>query len=81
MCINKLFLWRLREEAYAIVQDNAMKVWDDIQKAQSGKTYRELLEEDNRCTLTAEQLDTIFNPWEFLRRKDVLFERLEGLTF
>lgn len=71
----------LREEAYAIVQENAMKVWDDIQKAQSGKTYRELLEEDERCTLTASQLDTIFNPWEFLRRKDVLFDRLEALTF
>ena len=71
----------LREDAYAVVQDNAMKVWDDIQQARSGKTYRELLEADERCPLTAEQLDTIFDPWEFLRRKDVLFDRLEALKF
>ena len=71
----------LREDAYAVVQDNAMKVWDDIQQARDGKTYRELLEEDERCSLAAEQLDAIFDPWEFLRRKDVLFTRLDALEF
>ncbi|TDB37922.1 MAG: adenylosuccinate lyase [Actinobacteria bacterium] len=71
----------LREEAYAVVQRNAMIVWDDIQQARAGKTYRELLEADAACTLTAEQLDAIFDPWAFLARAGVLFERLEELTF
>jgi len=71
----------LREDAYDIVQSNAMKVWDDIQQAREGKTYRELLEEDPASPLTGEQLDTIFDPWEFLRRKDVIFDRLGTLEF
>lgn len=71
----------LREDAYAVVQGNAMKVWDDIQKAQSGSTYRELLEADPLCTLTTEELDVIFDPWEFLRRIDAIFDRIEALTF
>ena len=70
-----------REDAYAIVQRNAMKVWDDIQQARDGMTYRELLEEDDECTLTAEQLDEVFDPWAFLSRIDVLFERVEALEF
>jgi hypothetical protein len=44
-------------------------------------TYRELLEEDDECTLTAEQLDEVFDPWAFLSRIDVLFERVEALEF
>ena len=70
-----------REEAYPIVQRNAMKVWEDIQEARDGKDFRELLEEDPDCTLTSEQLDEIFDPQDFLIRKDVLFERLESLEF
>jgi adenylosuccinate lyase len=70
-----------REDAYAIVQRNAMVVWDDIQQARVGKTYRELLAEDPECTLTAEQLDEVFDPWAFLSRVGVLFERVEGLEF
>lgn len=71
----------LREDAYAVVQENAMKVWDDLQQARAGKTFRELLEEDERCPLDGGSLDIIFNPWEFLGRKDVLFDRLKGLEF
>ncbi len=71
----------LREDAYAVVQRNAMIVWDDIQQARTGKTYRELLEADGDCPLTAEQLDAIFDPWAFLARSGVLFERLEGCVF
>jgi adenylosuccinate lyase len=70
-----------REDAYAIVQRNAMQVWDDIQQARDGLTYRELLEADPECTLTAEQLDEVFDPWAFLNRVGVLFERVEGLEF
>ena len=70
-----------REDAYVIVQRNAMKVWEDIQNAVDGPTYRERLEADPDCTLTAEQLDDIFDPWAFLTRKNTIFERLEAVEF
>lgn len=70
-----------REDAYVIVQRNAMAVWEDIQQAVDGPTYRERLEADPEATLTAEQLDAIFNPWAFLTRKDEVFKRLETLEF
>jgi adenylosuccinate lyase len=70
-----------REDAYAVVQSNAMKVWDDIQQARAGATYRTLLEADPACPLSATQLDDIFDPQNFLTRTDVLFDRLENLEF
>ncbi|MGI6216074.1 MAG: adenylosuccinate lyase [Coriobacteriales bacterium] len=70
-----------REDAYVVVQRNAMKVWGDIQEAREGKSFRELLEEDPECTLTDEQLDKIFDPREFLTRIDTIFDRLENLEF
>ncbi len=72
-----------REDAYVIVQRNAMQVWEDIQNAVDGPTYRERLEADPEAAvaLTAEKLDEIFDPWDFLTRKDVVFERLENLEF
>ncbi len=70
-----------REDAYAIVQRNAMQVWEDIQQAGDGPTYRETLEADPDCTLTKEQLDHIFDPRGFLQRKDVIFERLQAVEF
>ena len=70
-----------REDAYVIVQRNAMKVWEDIQNAVDGPTYRERLEADPDCTLSPEQLDEIFDPWTFLERKEVIFKRLKDLEF
>ena len=70
-----------REDAYVIVQRNAMKVWDDIQNAVEGPSYRECLEADPDANITAEKLDAIFDPWDFLKRKDVVFEKLKGLEF
>ncbi len=70
-----------REDAYDIVQRNAMKVWDDIQNAVEGSTYRENLESDDACPLSADALDEIFNPQNFLTRKDVVFDRLNDLEF
>jgi adenylosuccinate lyase len=70
-----------REDAYAIVQRNAMAVWDDIQQAREGASYRERLEADPECTLDAAALDDAFDPWAFLGRIGVLFERLEGCAF
>ena len=70
-----------REDAYVVVQRNAMQVWDDIQQAVDGPSYRERLEADPECPLTAEQLDKIFDPWSFLQRKDVMFDKLKTLEF
>ena len=70
-----------REDAYVIVQRNAMAVWSDIQQAVDGPTYRERLEADPEVNLSKEQLDTIFDPWAFLTRKDEVFKRLEALEF
>ena len=70
-----------REDAYVIVQRNAMKVWEDIQNAVDGPTYRERLEADSEANLSKETLDEIFDPWDFLTRKDVVFDRLKDLEF
>ncbi|MBQ9000646.1 MAG: adenylosuccinate lyase [Eggerthellaceae bacterium] len=70
-----------REDAYVIVQRNAMAVWEDIQNAISGPTYRERLEADPDAKLTAAQLDEIFDPRAFLSRIDVIFDRLEAVEF
>ena len=70
-----------REDAYVIVQRNAMETWHDVQQAKPGPTYRERLEADPECTLSAEVLDQIFDPWDFLSRKDIVFDRLETLDF
>jgi len=71
----------LREDAYAIVQRNAMQVWDDIQNARSGPDFRERLEADPEFPICAEELDVIFEPRAFLARAGVVFERLEGCEF
>jgi adenylosuccinate lyase len=72
-----------RESAYAIVQRNAMKVWDDIQQARAGLSFRAQLESDPEANigLSPDQLDKIFDPWNFLSNINVLFERLEKLEF
>ena len=70
-----------REDAYAIVQRNSMQVWDDVQQAREGADLRARLEADPDCALSAEQLDAIFDPWSFLGRIDVVFDRLEQLSF
>ena len=70
-----------REDAYAIVQRNAMAVWQDIQNAEDGPSYRERLEADGDFPICAEELDVIFDPWGFLARIDVVFARLEGCEF
>lgn len=69
----------LREDAYKIVQSNAMAVWRDIQMGESGPSFRERLEADPMCTLSEAELDEIFDPRSFLTRVDVVFDRLQTL--
>lgn len=71
-----------REDAYIIVQRNAMKVWEDIQNAISGPTFRENIEADpDAAVLSGEELDAIFDPKSFLTRIDLIFDRLDNLQF
>jgi adenylosuccinate lyase len=75
----------LREDAYAIVQEAAMKTWADIREAVPGPSFRDYLESSagvhGEFPLGFGQLEEIFDPRSFLSRTDVLFERLEGLEF
>ena len=70
-----------REDAYKIVQANAMETWREVQRCSGGTSFREKLEDDPQCTLPPEQLDRIFDPRSFLGRVDVVFDRLEQLSF
>lgn len=70
-----------REDAYAIVQRNAMDTWHEVQDAVDGPTYRERLEADPDCILSKEKLDEIFDPWDFLQHRSYIFDRLESLEF
>lgn len=61
-----------RDEAYRIVQRNAMLAWDH------GRHLRELLEKDAEVTLDATTLDESFSPARFLRNAAIVFSRLES---
>jgi adenylosuccinate lyase len=64
-----------REEAYEMVQRNAMEAW------QQKKSFLSLLEADNRVTahLTRSELESLFDYSYYLKHVDSIFERL-GLT-
>lgn len=77
-----------REDAYVVVQRNAMQVWEDIQNAVDGPTFKQRIEDDPKVreledagALSRQQLDDIFDPCAFLTRIGVVFDRLEGLEF
>ncbi|MGP8154287.1 MAG: adenylosuccinate lyase [Smithella sp.] len=61
-----------REDAYAIVQRNAMKSW------QEGLEFRDLLEKDSVVTkyLQKKELAAIFNVKNFLKNLDFIFNRV-----
>jgi adenylosuccinate lyase len=64
-----------REEAYKMVQDNAMEAW------QGSKSFLSLLETDKRITvhLSKNELHSLFDYDYYLKYVDNIFERL-GLT-
>ena len=64
-----------REEAYKMVQDNAMKAW------QQEKDFLSLLKADRRITvhLSKEELNSLFDYGYYLKHVDEVFERL-GLS-
>jgi adenylosuccinate lyase len=61
-----------REEAYAIVQRNAMKSWKE------GVEFKDLLEKDSTVTkyLKKKELVAIFNVKNFLKNLDFIFDRV-----
>ena len=62
-----------RDDAYRIVQRNAMLAWD------KGLPLRDLLAEDVDAALHPEILDRCFNTEYFLRNSSVVFDRLEQI--
>ena len=77
-----------REDAYVVVQRNAMQVWEDIQDAVDGPTFKERVLADEKVqelmaagAVTTEQVDAIFDPQAFLTRTNIVFDRLEPLEF
>ncbi len=79
---QKVLLWLIekggisREDAYAIVQDNAMAVW-----ANQNENLRDRLKNDPRCNsiLKDSDLDEIFQIKTYLERIPLIFKRL-GIT-
>jgi adenylosuccinate lyase len=63
-----------REDAYALVQRNAMKSW------RQKKGFKALLRKDKAVMkhLSASELSSLFELKPFLRHVDVLFERVFG---
>jgi adenylosuccinate lyase len=62
-----------RDEAYRLVQRNAMRAWDE------GLDLRELLERDDELQLPPEALDDAFDLDDALKHVDALFDRLSAL--
>lgn len=62
-----------RDEAYRVVQDNAMRAWDQ------GVSFRHLLDTDSRVTVDPAVLDSAFDVQRSLRHVPIVFESLDGL--
>jgi adenylosuccinate lyase len=63
-----------REDAYAIVQENAMKVWNE------GADFKELLKRDPRVkeVLSDEEIEDIFDLSYHTKHVDYIFQRVFG---
>jgi adenylosuccinate lyase len=65
-----------REEAYALVQRNAMKVWE----SDGELSLLELLKADSEVSqrLSPDQLDALFDLGYHLKHVDTIFDRVFG---
>ncbi|HEY1143661.1 MAG TPA: adenylosuccinate lyase, partial [Sphingomicrobium sp.] len=65
-----------REDSYALVQRNAMRVWE----SDGQLSLRDLLKADPEVTsrLSSEQLDALFNLDYHLKEVDTIFSRVFG---
>lgn len=64
-----------RDDAYRIVQRNAMRCWDE------GGSLQQLLAGDPAVPLSPEALSACFLPQRFLANTSVVFDRLEAIAF
>ena len=64
-----------REDAYALVQRNAMTAWDE------GRHLKELLKSDPEVTdrLDPDEIEQCFDRSRYIRNTDIIFERLEAI--
>jgi adenylosuccinate lyase len=62
-----------RDDAYRIVQEDAMRAW------QEGVSFRSLLEADGRVPLDGAALDEAFSLERSLRNTGAVFDALEGV--
>ena len=64
-----------REDAYALVQRNAMAAWDE------GRHLKELLKSDPDVTarLDPDEIEQCFDQMRYVRNTDIIFERLEAI--
>jgi adenylosuccinate lyase len=62
-----------RDDAYRIVQDNAMRAWDE------GRSFRDLIAADERVTMTENELNEAFDLTRSLANIGVVFDALEAL--
>jgi adenylosuccinate lyase len=62
-----------RDEAYRIVQRNAVETWE------KGGSLQERLAADPECDLSDEELAACFSNERFFADTDVVFDRLEAL--
>jgi adenylosuccinate lyase len=62
-----------RDEAYRIVQDNAARAWSEK------RSFRELLEADDRVAVAPELLDEAFDLQRSLRHNGAVFDALDEL--
>ena len=63
-----------RDEAYRIVQSNAMTAWEE------GKPFRSLLEADPRVSLSPDELDAAFSLERALANVGRIFDALDGIA-
>ena len=67
-----------REDAYKIVQDNAMATWNAIQAGKPGPDFKARLKADPRAkSMSPKAIDAAFDLKWYLRNVDVIFKRLK----
>jgi adenylosuccinate lyase len=67
-----------REDAYKVVQDNAMAAWNARLKGEAGPDFRARLKADPRAKgLKPSQIDAAFDLKAYLRHVDLIFKRLK----
>ena len=64
----------LRDEAYDLVQEAAMESWSSDMSFKESLLRKEKVKE----LLSREEIERIFDPWEFVKHRDYIFEKVFG---